>query len=237
MKKTLTIIVGICLFASLSFAKEQTSLTGQKAKESYSLGYQFGQYLKEQGLEIDLKLYTSAIKDALGDKKPRLTKDEIRQTIAELQKRVAAAEQKNQEKKAARNLAEGKAFLEENKKKDGVKTLPSGLQYKVMKDGDGPIPKATDTVKVKYRCTLIDGTELDSSRSEQPITAPVASMIKGWSEALQLMKVGDKWQIFIPPDLAYGEKPYGLVPGNSTLIFELELVSIEKPSLKKQSLQ
>jgi len=230
MKKTLIIIVGICLFASLSWAKEQTSLTSQKAKESYSLGYQFGQYLKERELGIDLKLYTSAIKDALGGKKPLMTKDEIRLTIAELQKRVAAAEQKELEKKAAKNLADGKAFLEENKKKDGVVTLPSGLQYKVMKDGDGPIPQATDTVMVKYRCTLIDGTELEPSRQGQPTTAPIASMIKGWSEALQLMKVGGKWQIFVPPDLAYGEKPYGLVPPNSTLIFELELLSIEKPS-------
>ena len=230
MKKTLIIIVGMFLFASLSWAKEPPPLTGQKAKESYSLGYQFGQYLKERELEIDLKLYTSAIKDALGDKKPRLSKDEIRQTIAELQKKVAAAEQKELEKKAAKNLADGKAFLEENKKKDGVKTLPSGLQYKVMKEGDGPIPKAADTVTVKYRCTLIDGTELNSARQAQPTTAPIAGMIKGWAEALQLMKVGGKWRIFIPPDLAYGEKPYGLVPPNSTLIFELELLSIEKPS-------
>jgi FKBP-type peptidyl-prolyl cis-trans isomerase len=230
MKQTLTIIAGICLFASVCWAKEQPSLTSQKAKESYSLGYQFGQYLKQQGLEIDLKLYTAAIKDALGEKKPRLTKDEIRLTIAELQKRVAAAEQKEQEKKAAKNLAEGKAFLEKNKEKDGITTLPSGLQYKVMKEGDGPIPKATDTVTVQYRCMLIDGTEFDSSRHGQPTTAPIASMIKGWSEALQLMKVGGKWQIFVPPDLAYGEKPYGLVPPNSTLIFELELLSIGKPS-------
>ena len=230
MRKTLIIIVSVCLFASLSWAKEQTSLTNQKAKESYSLGYQFGQYLKERGLEIDLKLYTAAMKDALGDKKPRLTKEEIRQTIADLQKRVAAAEQKEQEKKAAKNLAEGKAFLEENKKKKGVVTLPSGLQYKVLKDGDGPIPKATDTATLKYRCTLIDGTEFDpSTKRGESTTAPIASMIKGWAEALQLMKVGGKWQIFVPSDLAYGEKPYGPIPGNSTLIFELELLSIEKP--------
>jgi FKBP-type peptidyl-prolyl cis-trans isomerase FklB len=231
MKKTLTIIVGICLLASVCWAKEQTSLTGQKARESYSLGYQFGQFLKQQGLEIDLKVYSAAIRDALGEKKPRLTKDEIRLTVAELQKRIAAAEQKEQNERAAKNLAEGKAFLEKNKKKDGVRTLPSGLQYKVLKDGDGPIPQATDTVTVRYRCTLIDGTEFDpSSLRGESTTASISGMIKGWAEALQLMKVGGKWQLFIPPDLAYGERQYGPVQPNSTLIFELELLSIGKPS-------
>ena len=131
--------------------------------------------------------------------------------------------------KAARNLQEGKAYLAENQKKKDVKTLPSGLQYKVLSAGSGKTPKADDTVTVNYKGTLLDGTEFDSSyKRGQPTTIKVTDVIKGWAEALQLMKEGSKWQLFIPPDLAYGERAIGqIIPPNSTLIFEVELIGVK----------
>lgn len=210
-------------------AQEKPNLKDQKSKESYSLGYQFGQYLKLQGVDIDLDVYTRAIKDALGDKEPLMSKDEIMGTIRGLEQRVQAARQKALKEKAAKNLEEGKAFLAENKKKKDVKTLPSGLQYKVLKEGSGKTPKETDTVSVNYKGSLLDGTEFDSSyKKGQPITFKVGEVIKGWSEALQHMKEGSKWQLFIPPDLAYGERAIAqVIPPNSTLVFEVDLIKVE----------
>ena len=138
--------------------------------------------------------------------------------------------EEEQKKLAEKNAKEGEAFFAENKKKEGIVTLPSGLQYKVIKEGDGPTPKATDTVSVNYKGTFIDGTEFDSSyKRNQPATFKVKGVIPGWVEALQLMKVGSKWQIFIPASLAYGDKGAGNVIGpNATLIFEVELLSIDE---------
>jgi FKBP-type peptidyl-prolyl cis-trans isomerase FklB len=139
-----------------------------------------------------------------------------------------AARQKEMQELADKNLSEGKAFLEANRKKEGVKTLSSGLQYKVLAEGSGKTPKATDEVTVNYRGTLIDGTEFDSSYGRgKPLTVKVNGVIRGWSEALQLMKAGSRWQLFIPPDLAYGERVMGRIPPNSTLIFEVELISVK----------
>jgi FKBP-type peptidyl-prolyl cis-trans isomerase FklB len=140
-----------------------------------------------------------------------------------------AARQRESKERAEKNLAEGKAFLEENKKKEGIKTLPSGLQYKVITEGSGRTPKATDTVTVHYRGTLINGTEFDSSyKKGQPATFQVSGVVRGWTEALQLMKEGSKWQLFIPSELAYGERAAGpQIPPGSTLIFEVELISIK----------
>jgi FKBP-type peptidyl-prolyl cis-trans isomerase FklB len=155
--------------------------------------------------------------------------EEIRATVSELQKRIAAERQKELRETAAKNLADGKAFLAENGKKDGVKTMPSGLQYKVLSEGSGKTPKATDTVTVQYRGTFINGIEFDSSIGKgQPATFEANGVIPGWTEALQLMKEGAKWQLFIPPELAYGEK--GMpprIPPNSILIFEVELISVK----------
>lgn len=234
MKYAIATLISIVFVFSICSAQEKLQLKDQKDKESYSLGYQFGQTLKAQGVEINLDIYTAGIQDALGEKKPLLSQEEIRSTITELQKRLAAARQKEMKEKAAKNLAEGKAFLEENKKKEGVKTLPDGLQYKVLAEGSGKMPKATDTVKVNYRGTLIDGTEFDSSyKRGQPATFQADKVIKGWTEALQMMKEGAKWQLFIPPELAYGERSMGRIPPNSTLIFEIELLSIGDGSSPK----
>jgi FKBP-type peptidyl-prolyl cis-trans isomerase FklB len=226
--KQIIILLSVVFVFSISFAEERLELKDQKDKESYGLGFQFGQNLKFQGVAINLDVYTSGIKDALGGKEPQMSQEDIRATITGLQQRLAAARQKELKEKAAKNLAEGKAFLEENKKKEGIKTLPSGLQYKVLTDGSGKTPQKTGTVTVHYRGTFIDGTEFDSShKKSEPATFQVDSVIPGWTEALQLMKEGSKWQLFIPSELGYGERGMGRILPNSTLIFEGELISVK----------
>ena len=228
MKCVLAAILSVVFLSTVCLGAEQPALKDAKAKESYTLGYQFGQSMKAQGLDLDMEVYTSGIQDALTGAKPRLSQDEMRTTVTELQKRLAAARQKEIKEIADKNLAQGKAFLEENKKKDGVVTLPSGLQYKVLTEGSGKMPKATDSVTVHYRGTLINGTEFDSSyKRGQPATFQVGKVIRGWTEALQLMKEGAKWQLMIPPQLAYGDRGTSTIPPNSTLIFEVELVAVK----------
>ena len=178
-------------------------------------------------MDINLEVYESGIKDALGGKNPSVSREEMQKTISELQQRIAATRQKGLKEMAEKNLAEGKAFLEENKKKEGIKTLPNGLQFKVLAEGSGKAPQATDTVTVNYKGTLVNGTEFDNSyKRGKPTTFQVGKVIKGWTEALQLMKEGSRWQVFIPPQLGYGESGAGPVPPNSTLIFEVELISV-----------
>ena len=227
MNYVLTAILSIRFLFNICFAAEKVELKDQKDRESYSLRYQFGQGLKAQGLDINLDVYASGIKDALSGTNPSLSQEEIRKTISDLQQRIAAVLQKGLKEMAEKNLAEGKAFLEENKKKEGVKTLPSGLQYKVLAEGSGKTPKATDSVTVNYKGTLINGTEFDNSyKRGSPTTFQVVQVIAGWTEALQLMNEGSKWQLFIPPELGYGNRAAGPVPPNSTLIFEVELISV-----------
>ena len=228
MKHVIAALLGIFLFSTNCLGAEGLELKDTKDKESYSLGYQFGQSLKHQGLAINLEVYTAGIRDALGGAKPQLSQEEVNKTVSEIQSRVMAARQKEMQELADKNLSEGKAFLEANKNKEGVKTLSSGLQYKVLAEGSGKTPKATDEVTVNYRGTLIDGTEFDSSYGRgKPLTVKVNGVIRGWSEALQLMKAGSRWQLVIPPDLAYGERGMGRIPPNSTLIFEVELISVK----------
>jgi FKBP-type peptidyl-prolyl cis-trans isomerase FklB len=229
MKHVVVMAISIGLFFGICYADEKLELKNQKDKESYSLGYQFGQSLKAQEVDINIDVYASGIRDGLGGKTSQMTAEEIRATVASLQQRLMAARQKELKEKAEKNLAESKAFLEENKKKEGVKILPSGLEYKVLTEGSGKMPKAEDTVTVHYKGALIDGTEFDSSfKRGQPATFKVNGVIKGWSEALQLMKEGSKWQLFIPPELGYGERAMGTqIPPNSALIFEVELIAVK----------
>jgi len=229
MKHVLATILSISFLFSICYAGEKLELKDQKDKESYSLGYQFGQNLKAQDVEINLDVYISGIRDSLGGKDSLMSQEEIRTTLSDLQKRIAAVRQKELKEKAEKNLSESKAFLAENGKKEGIKTLLSGLQYKVLAEGSGKMPKAEDTVTVHYKGTLIDGREFDASyKRGQPATFKVNGVIKGWSEALQLMKEGSKWQLYIPPDLAYGERAMGpQIPPNSALIFEVELISVK----------
>jgi FKBP-type peptidyl-prolyl cis-trans isomerase len=228
MTRLIAVMLGIVLFSTNCLGADGLELRDQKDKESYSLGYQFGQSLKHQGLAVNLEVYTAGIRDALNGAKPQLSQEEVNKTVLEIQSRVMAAQQKEMQEMADKNLSEGKIFLEANKKKEGVKTLSSGLQVKVLAEGSGKTPKAADEVTVNYRGTLTDGTEFDSSyRRGKPLTMKVNGVIRGWSEALQLMREGSRWQLFIPPDLAYGERGMGRIPPNSTLIFEVELISVK----------
>ncbi len=229
MKHLFAAVLGICCLFGVCFAADKPELTDLKERESYSLGYQFGKNLKFQGVDIDLDVYNSGVRDAVDGKAPRMTPEEIRSTITGLQQRLNAARQEALKQEGEKNLAQGRAFLADNGKKDGVKTLASGLQYTVLADGSGKSPQKTDTVTVHYRGTLIDGSEFDSSITrDQPATFKVDGVIAGWTEALQLMKPGAKWRLFIPPGLAYGERGSPpRIPPNSTLIFEVELISVK----------
>ena len=212
-------------------AKEMITLKNQKEKMSYIIGHDVGKNLQKQTIEIDPEIVTRGIRDALSGAKPLMTDQEIRDTVAAFQKEMAA----KQEELGKKNKKDGEVFLAENKKKEGVKTLPSGLQYKVIKAGKGKKPKLTDTVTTHYRGTLIDGTEFDSSyKRNTPATFPVNGVIPGWTEALQLMEEGAKWQLFVPSNLGYGERGAGGTIGpNATLIFEVELISIQEKQEKK----
>jgi FKBP-type peptidyl-prolyl cis-trans isomerase FklB len=213
-------------------AKAQTPLTlkTQKEKFSYALGMNIGTSMHRQGVEVDPNILLRGMKDALAGGKLLMSEDEARAAVMQVQNEVRQKQAEKAKEAGAANKKEGDEFLAANKTKEGVVALPSGLQYKILTTGNGPKPVATDSVVCNYRGTLIDGKEFDSSyKRGQPATFPVNGVIKGWTEALQLMPVGSKWQLFIPPDLAYGERGAGGDIGpDSTLIFEVELLSIEK---------
>lgn len=198
------------------------SLQNELNKVSYVIGTQIAQNFKRQDIEINIESLMWGLKDAMEGKKLALSQDESRQVMLNFQTRMTA-------KLVAKNLTEGIAFLEVNKAKEGVQVLPSGLQYKVIKEGTGKIPTVDDKVKTHYRGTLINGTEFDSSyKRNKPAEFPVKGVIKGWTEALLLMKQGSKWELYIPPNLAYGEQGRPGIPPNSTLIFEIELLEVVK---------
>src|SRR5262245_52302422 len=224
MKRFIIIISASLLAVPLFGQEKSTQLKDQKEKVSYAIGMNIGLNLSRQKVDINPDVLAAGLKDALAGK-PQLTPDQVKDVMAQFEKDM---EQK-QKQAGEKNKTEGAKFLEENKKKEGVKTTASGLQYKALKEGEGPQPKGTDMVTVNYRGTLIDGTEFDSSyKRGQPATFPVNGVIKGWTEALQLMKQGAKYQLFIPANLAYGERAMGPDIGpNSTLIFEVELQDVK----------
>jgi FKBP-type peptidyl-prolyl cis-trans isomerase FklB len=230
MKLQLIVALCIALFVSQVSAEEKLTLKDQKDKVSYSMGINIGNNLKKQSIDVNPDALANGIKDALSGGKALMTEQEINETMTAFQKEMMAKQTERLKKLGEKNEKEGEAFLGENKKKEGVITLPSGLQYKVIKEGTGEIPTLIDTVTIHYRGTLIDGTEFDSSlRRGQPATFRVNGVIPGLSEALQLMKTGSKWQLFIPSKLAYGEREVGRDMGpNTTLIFEVELLSFTK---------
>jgi len=211
------------------------TLKTQKEKASYALGMNFGNGLRKQSIDVDPAILARGLRDSFSNGKTLLTEDESRAVLTQLQSEVRKRQQELAQQLGDANKKQGMAFLEANKTMDGVVTLPSGLQYKVLQEGTGPKPAPTDTVICNYRGTLLDSTEFDSSyKRGQPATFPVAGVIKGWTEALQLMSVGSKWQLFIPPELAYGERGFGGQIGpNATLIFEVELLSIQAKDIKK----
>jgi FKBP-type peptidyl-prolyl cis-trans isomerase len=201
----------------------------QKDKVSYAIGMNIGTTLHRQSVDVDPKVLEQGLEAALAGDKTLLSDDEARATLTEFQAEMRKKMQEKMQAAGEANKKEGDAFLAANKAKEGVVTLPSGLQYKILTPGTGPKPTASDSVVCNYRGTLIDGKEFDSSyKRGQPATFPVSGVIKGWTEALQLMPVGSKWQLFVPSDLAYGEHGQGQdIAPNATLIFEVELISIE----------
>jgi FKBP-type peptidyl-prolyl cis-trans isomerase FklB len=207
----------------------KTALTTQKDKVSYAIGMNMGWSLRRRPTDLDIDLIMQGIRDQLKGK-TLLTEDEARSVFMQWQAEMRAKQEEQQKMAADANKKEGEAFLAANKAKEGVVTLPSGLQYKILTAGTGPKPTAADSVSVHYRGTLINGKEFDSSAKHGgPATFPVSRVIRGWTEALQLMPVGSKWQLVIPAGLAYGERGAGEDIGpNATLVFEVELLSIQE---------
>jgi len=227
MKAYLTTALALGL-AGIASAADAPDLKDPKAKTSYAIGVDIGNNFKKNELEIEPKALAAGLLDALTGK-PVLTEEEVKATLDGLRQQMMAKMMAKQTEAGSTNKKEGEDFLAANAKKEGVKTTASGLQYKVMKSGTGKQPKATDTVKTHYHGTLINGEVFDSSvQRGEPVEFPVNGVIPGWQEALQLMKTGDKWQLFVPAALAYGERGAGGKIGpNAALIFEVELLEVK----------
>jgi FKBP-type peptidyl-prolyl cis-trans isomerase FklB len=210
-------------------AQKKTTLKTQKEKVSYIIGTDIGKNLKKQSIDVNPELLFKGIKDAFAGDKFLLTNQEIQEVMGAFQQEMIAKQSEKMSKAGAANKKEGEAFLDANKRKDSVITLPSGLQYKVVVEGTGKTPTVTDTVTTHYRGTLIDGTEFDNSyKRGESATFPVKGVIAGWTEALQLMKAGSKWKLYIPANLAYGDRGAGqLIGPGATLIFDIELISVK----------
>jgi FKBP-type peptidyl-prolyl cis-trans isomerase len=211
-------------------AKEAPAFPNLQDRFSYALGMNLGTQLHRQSVEVDPNLVLQGLKDSMSGGKTKMTEEEVRAAFTEMQGIMAKKQQEQMAAVGAANKKEGETFLAANKSKPGVVTLPSGLQYKILTAGTGPKPTPTDSVVCNYKGTLINGKEFDSSyKRGQPATFPVTGVIKGWTEALQLMPVGSKWELYVPSDLAYGDQQRGPdITPNSTLIFEVELLSIQE---------
>ena len=230
MKFRWFVIAACLLFAVQGFAQEKTDLKDEKDKLGYVIGVDIGRGLQKQGVAINPDFVAKGIKDGTSGGKLLMTDQEMQETMTAFQKEMRAKQEEANRQLGARNKTEGEAFLAQNKAKEGVTTLPSGLQYRVLKAGTGKKPKATDTVVTHYKGTLLNGTEFDSSfKRNQPANFKVNGVIRGWTEVLQLMEEGAKWIVYVPPDLAYGERGAGKQIGpNATLIFEIELISVQE---------
>ncbi len=240
MKRVVAAVFAVCLLVpGFAAGEEKKELKEGTEKRSYSMGADLGSKLKKMDVEIDQALFMKGMQDGMSGGSLLLTEKEIQETLMGFQRELVAKQAEKMKEVAEKNKKDGEAFLAENKKKEGITTLPSGLQYKVLTEGKGKQPKATDTVVVHYQGTLIDGSEFDSSyRRGEPATFPVNGVIKGWQEALQLMKEGSKFHVVIPAELAYGERGAGQIIGpNSVLIFDMELIEVKpeegKPAPKE----
>ncbi|MGH8611203.1 MAG: FKBP-type peptidyl-prolyl cis-trans isomerase [Gammaproteobacteria bacterium] len=224
MKKCTVLLLALALVDA--GVAEEAVLDTEKAKFSYAIGLQIGQSFVRQGVEIDAEAFALALQDTLAGREPRIPALELQAVLQKQEQEI----QKRQQAVAVKNSAAGRRFLEQNKSKEGIHELPNGLQYKVIKKGQGNRPQGSDSVDVHYRGTLIDGREFDSSyRRGKPTTLRLNGVIKGWQEALPMMPEGSKWQIFLPPELAYGQRGAGAVIGpNETLIFEIELIAVRQ---------
>ena len=228
MKLILMGAISMALASGISLAGDKVEPKTESDKISYSVGYRLGGDFKRQQVDIKSDMLLQGIEDAASGGEALMTDEEMRTVMMNLANRVKAAQMEKMKQQGAENIKAGEAFLAENSGKEGVTSLPSGLQYKVITAGAGKSPQKSDKVTVNYRGSLIDGTEFDSSYSRnKPATFGVGQVIPGWTEALQLMKEGDKWEIVIPSKLGYGERGAGAkIPPNSTLVFEVELISV-----------
>ena len=224
MRRLSVLAVAACLFTGASSAGEPAD---EKQKLGYSVGYQVGSDFRRQGIAIDPEMVVRGVRDALAGTEPALPPEEMRAALTEVRRQAAIAAREQREEQARSNLEAGRSFLARNRAREGVTALASGLQYEILEAGSGPHPDPTSRVTVHYRGTLLDGTEFDSSYGRgEPATFGLDHVIAGWREALPLMPEGAKWKLFVPPDLAYGERGAGpRIPPNATLVFEVELVS------------
>ena len=230
MKTTLLAVIFSAGLVAPLFADGTNVFGDGRAKASYAIGMMLGHNWQQQGIDVDPNLVLRGLKDAQSGGATLLTQQEMQNTLKEYQQTVAVKREQMQKELAVKNKMEGTAFLMGNKTNADVVVLPDGLQYKVITEGKGATPAPTDTVLVNYRGTFIDGTEFDSStRAGHPIQLQANHVIPGWTEALTKMKVGSKWQLFIPAELAYGEQGNRSIPPNSTLIFEVELLDTQTP--------
>ncbi len=226
MRYVLLGLLSLGFLATDLLAEDKAVFKGPEDAVSYSVGFRMGAEYRKHKIPLHSEMIAAGFRDAMSGAQPKLSEEDMKVKLSDLEARVKKSQQEKTTEQAAKNLAEGEAFLTENGKKEGVVTLPSGLQYQILKEGEGPSPKATDTVTVHYLGTFIDGKEFDSSyKRGQPATFALDRVIKGWTEGVQLMKPGAKYKLFIPPTLAYGERA-SRIPPNSTLIFEVELISV-----------
>lgn len=226
----LALVLGSNVFCGEPAVAPAEEFKSQKEKVSYTIGLNIGKNLKEIAESVDIGILTQAIKDELAGVKPKMSEEEMQKTMLGFQQEMQTKQAAKAKKDSEENVKKGEAYLADNAKKEGVKTTASGLQYKVLKEGEGASPKATDTVVVHYKGTLTDGKQFDSSYDrKQPAEFPVNQVIPGWTEALQLMKPGAKFQLWIPSKLGYGERGAGdRIGPNETLVFEVELIEIKK---------
>jgi FKBP-type peptidyl-prolyl cis-trans isomerase len=239
INKNLVIAGLVASAALLSGCKEEvkkpddsTKITSLEQKVSYVIGQNMAKSLQQNGVALESDAFMLAVDDVKKGTPSRISEEETKKVMEEMQQKVMAKKEEETKKASETNIAEGKKFLDENKVKEGVQVTASGLQYKVITAGTGVKPKATDTVSVHYVGKLVNGTEFDSSRKhgDQPVTFEVGGVIPGWTEALQLMQQGSKWELYIPSDLAYGPGGSGPIPAASTLIFEVELLDVKAPA-------
>lgn len=224
----LCLVLMVAQIASQANAEETVALKTQKDMLSYSIGVSVAKNFKKQEADVDLDLMIKGLKDGLSGAKLLMTEKDMRKVMNMYQSEVRQKALLSKRVAIEENKKKGEAFLAANKTKDGVVTLPSGVQYKILKTGDGKKPIESDLVEVHYRGTLLDGTEFDGTEAGQSATLKVSALIAGWKEALKLMPAGSKWQIYIPPQFAYGERGVGSDIGpNETLVFELELLAVK----------
>jgi FKBP-type peptidyl-prolyl cis-trans isomerase FklB len=224
MKQWIIGIVGLILLCGVCAGEDKPVLKDEKDRINYSVGYQIGGDFQRQGVELNPEMLVQGIRDALGEIQPLMTEEEMRTTLVDLKKKIVTEEEKQRKARVEKFREEGRKFLVENAGKEGVVTLPSGLQYKVLQEGTGKKPTLKDTVTVNYRGTKVDGTDFDSSYKDgKPATFPLSNVIPGWQEALPMMKEGARWKLFLPPKLAFGDK--GPLE-DQTVVYEIELISV-----------